>query len=349
MSVDNSSDFIKLSNELRELKAKLEEKKHQLNDIELFKVAERLEPIVGFLIKPRRILKCGHSKVLDMDWCVADRRRMITTSQDGKLIIWDVFTSTKEHIISTPTTWVMACAYSPSGSMVACGGLDNKVTCYEVETNQENNRKKHVIATHGQYISCCKFFHSDHQFITASGDSTAKLWDVETGQSIQVFDGHSADIMDIDITSSELGNVFATGSSDRTALIWDIRSGNYVHICEGHKSDVNCVKFHPTGDGLMTGSDDAACRLFDLRADRLMGIYTKESIIFPCNDIDFSTSGRLLFAGYGDYCINVWDVLKGLRVAILYGHENKISAVNVSPDGTCVASGSWDSTIRVWA
>ena len=40
----------------------------------------------------------------------------------------DAFTTNKEHALTLPTTWVMGCAYSPSGTAVACGGLDNKVT-----------------------------------------------------------------------------------------------------------------------------------------------------------------------------------------------------------------------------
>ena len=39
----------------------------------------------------------------------------------------DAFTTNKEHALTLPTTWVMGCAYSPSGTAVACGGLDNKV------------------------------------------------------------------------------------------------------------------------------------------------------------------------------------------------------------------------------
>uniref|UniRef100_A0A452V0P2 G protein subunit beta 5 n=1 Tax=Ursus maritimus TaxID=29073 RepID=A0A452V0P2_URSMA len=58
---------------------------------------------------------------------------------------------------------------------------------------------------------------------------------------------------------------------------------------------------------------------------------------------------RLLFAGYNDYTINVWDVLKGSRVSILFGHENRVSTLRVSPDGTAFCSGSWDHTLRVWA
>lgn len=58
-------------------------------------------------------------------------------------------------------------------------------------------------------------------------------------------------------------------------------------------------------------------------------------------------TGRLLFAGYNDYTINVWDVLKGTRVSILFGHESRVSRVRVSPDGTALCSASWDNTLRV--
>lgn len=57
--------------------------------------------------------------------------------------------------------------------------------------------------------------------------------------------------------------------------------------------------------------------------------------------------GRLLFAGYNDYTVNVWDTLKCVRVCLLYGHENRVSCLQVSPDGTALSTGSWDTTLRV--
>lgn len=77
-------------------------------------------------------------------------------------------------------------------------------------------------------------------------------------------------------------------------LIWDMRSGQCVQSFEGHLSDVNSVKFHPSGDCVATGSDDSTCRLFDLRADKEVAVYSKESIIFGANSVDFSVSGRFL-------------------------------------------------------
>lgn len=131
------------------------------------------------------------------------------------------------------------------------------------------------------------------------------------------------------------------------AFIWDMRTSHVVQSFEGHQSDINSVKFHPSGDAISTGSDDSTCRLFDLRADKEVAVYSKESIIFGVNSVDFSVSGRLLFAGYNDYTVNVWDTLKSQRVCLLYGHENKVSCLQVSPDGTALSTGSWDFTLRV--
>ena len=36
----------------------------------------------------------------------------------------------------------------------------------------------------------------------------------------------------------------------------------------GHESDINAVTFFPNGYAFATGSDDATCRLFDIRADQ---------------------------------------------------------------------------------
>lgn len=41
--------------------------------------------------------------------------------QDGKVIVWDAFTTNKEHAVTLATTWVMACAFAPGADMIACG------------------------------------------------------------------------------------------------------------------------------------------------------------------------------------------------------------------------------------
>ena len=51
-------------------------------------------------------------------------------------------------------------------------------------------------------------------------------------------------------------------------------------------------------------------RLFDLRADREVSCYEKEAILFGVNAVDFSVSGRIIFAGKGDSFINYGSLNK---------------------------------------
>ena len=115
-----------LQKEIEQLKKRIIEERNKLCDRTVGQVAESIEPIQGLNIKVRRSLKGHNAKVLCLDWSL-DKRHLVSSSQDGKLIVWDAFTTNKEHAVTMPTTWVMACAYGPSGSIVACGGLDNKV------------------------------------------------------------------------------------------------------------------------------------------------------------------------------------------------------------------------------
>jgi hypothetical protein len=105
-------------------------------------------------------------------------------------------------------------------------------------------------------------------------------------------------------------------------------------------------RFFPNGDAFATGSDDASCKLFDLRADRELNTYAHDNILCGITSVAFSTSGRVLFAGYDDYNCNVWDTLKGERIGVLSGHDNRISCLGVSGDGIALCTGSWDSLLK---
>ncbi|KAL7072750.1 hypothetical protein ACQ4LE_007765 [Meloidogyne hapla] len=337
-----------LVREAEDLRQKLDQERQKLNDVPIQTAAAKLAKLELGGMRCRRVLRGHASKVLCMDWA-QDKRHIVSSSQDGKVIVWDGFTTNKEHAVTMPTTWVMACAFAPSMQMIACGGLDNKCSVIPLNFDEDIIQKKRSVATHTSYMSCCTFIRSDNLLLTGSGDSTCAMWDVESGQMIQNFHGHLGDVFAVDISKSDMGNIFISGGADKHALVWDIRSGQCVQSFDGHEEDINTIRFHPNGDAFATGSDDASCRLYDIRADRQVAVYQKESIFFPVNGVDFSVSGRLLFAGYGDYRISVWDTLKCLRAHVMYGHENRISCLRTSPDGTAVCTASWDSFLKIWA
>lgn len=202
------------------------------------------------------------------------------------------------------------------------------------------------LSAHSGYLSCCRFI-NDRQIVTSSGDMTCMLWDVEAGSRVMEFNDHTGDVMSLALGPSQ--NVFVSGACDATAKLWDIRTGKAIQTFVGHESDINAVTFFPNGDAFATGSDDASCRLFDIRADRELNSFTHDNILCGITSVAFSISGRILFGGYDDWTCNVWDTLKGERVGVLTGHENRVSCLGVSSDGMALCTGSWDSTLRVWA
>ena len=75
------------------------------------------------------------------------------------------------HAIPLRSSWVMTCSYAPSGSYVACGGLDNICSIYSLKTREGSVRVSRELPGHTGYLSCCRFL-DDNQIVTSSGDMT---------------------------------------------------------------------------------------------------------------------------------------------------------------------------------
>jgi len=311
-------------------------------------VAERSVKSPGAMPRCRRILKGHFGKVYAMHWA-GDSTQLVSASQDGKLIIWNGYTTNKVQAIPLRSSWVMTCAFEPSEArLVACGGLDNLCSIYQLGQPQVMRATKEL-AAHDGYLSCCRFI-DEHSIITSSGDSTCIYWDVDRGEAKMNFNDHGGDVMSVSINPQD-PNVFVSGSCDSTAKVWDVRTGRCTHTFPGHESDINSVAFFPSGTAFGTGSDDSSCRLFDLRCYAELNQFGNDKILCGITSVAFSRSGRLMFAGYDDYNCYVWDTLcsTGAHVWQLQGHENRVSCLGVNATGQALCTGSWDTLLKIWA
>lgn len=329
------------------LQEQIQKNREATNDTTLKAEAGKanLPNATNLAIKQRKHLKGHLAKIYACSWA-QDSKHIVSASQDGKLIVWNALTTYKVHAIPLRSHWVMTCCYDLEGNFVACGGLDNICSVYNLKSREQPIRVSRELAAHTGYISCCKFV-SDRHILTSSGDMTCIMWDMEMGTAIQKFTDHTGDVMSVSISPDK--NTFVSGACDAHAKLWDTRTSQCVQTFTGHDSDINSVQFFPNGLSFGTGSDDATCRLFDIRADRELIQYSDEGINCGVTSIDFSKSGRFLFAGYDDKKLVLWDTLKGTQVKVIEGHENRISCLQVSPDGNALCTGSWDHTLKIWA
>lgn len=377
-----------LKKQLNELQGKVEEMRNSKNidlDTQIGDFAGSVPKLEAKKeqCKLRRNLKGHFGKVYALHWGVEDAENkespfIITASQDGKLIIWNGLTTNKVHAIPLRSSWVMTCAFEPSkGRMVACGGLDNLCSVYKLT---KGNMMPHAteLAHHDGYLSCCRFV-DESQIVTASGDSTCLLWDVEKRQNIVEYSDHSGDVMSVSICPTDRENIFVSGSCDTTAKIWDkrvtenVKDGKCSAVMSfgsdtldedhAHESDINSVAFLPNGKSFVSGSDDSTMRLFDIRACAQLAKYYELRILCGITSVAASKTGRLVFAGYDDHTCHAWDTLRCAQTVSIAerkpytlgahggsdAHINRVSCVGVNATGQAVATGSWDTHIKVWA
>jgi guanine nucleotide-binding protein G(I)/G(S)/G(T) subunit beta-1 len=158
--------------EAEAMKEKIRAHREEMNDTTLKQFTKDLPPLPrNEKLKPRRTLKGHLAKIYAMHWA-EDKTHLVSASQDGKLLVWDGLTTNKVHAIPLRSSWVMTCAYSPSGGFVACGGLDNICSVYNLRSREVPIRVCRELNSHTGYLSCCRFL-NDRQIVTSSGDMTS--------------------------------------------------------------------------------------------------------------------------------------------------------------------------------
>ncbi|XP_015108755.1 guanine nucleotide-binding protein subunit beta-2 [Diachasma alloeum] len=335
-----------LKKELDDLIKKCQEDQKKQQDTTLEEACSSVADAPKVKLSTKKLLK-GHINKVNSVHYSGDSRHCVTGSLDGKLIIWDSWTGNKVQVIPLRSAWVMSVAFSPSGNFVACGGMDNMCTVYDVNNRDSTGSAKIVRELLGYegFLSSCRFL-DDKTLITGSGDMKICMWDLESGKKNVDFPAHAGDVVSISLNPD--GQTYVTGSVDKTCKLWDFREERAKQTFFGHEADVNSVCCHPSGQGFVTASEDKTARIWDLRSDQQLATFKPPSSNPGFTSCGLSLSGRFIFCGSDDNSIHIWDTLKVQHNGTMNGHENRVTSLNVAPNGMAVASCSWDNFVRIW-
>ena len=109
-------------------------------------------------------------------------------------------------------------------------------------------------------------------------------------------------------------------------------------------------------NSIAVGYEDFSIKLWDLRAMGKVGKFLdKTSTSFDSvKSMQFSKSGRFLFAAHNTNCIKVWDLLSEQKVGqIMSPHEKDdakvtMRSISLSDDGGTLLSSGKDGRILKW-
>ncbi|HEY9620820.1 MAG TPA: AAA-like domain-containing protein [Crinalium sp.] len=277
----------------------------------------------------------GHEGVVNSASFSSDGRRIVTTSDDKTVRIWDA-SGQPLVVLQGHQDVINRAEFSPDGQSIASASNDGTVILW----NLAGQPLKRFTPQSG-VIWDVHFSPDGQRIITASQDGTAQIWDVRSGQKLIVLQGHQGNIWSANFSAD--GQRIVTASEDKTARIWDA-SGRLLMALRGHENEVLNASFNAQGDRIVTASSDQTARLWDLSGQTLAQLGTHEGAV---NSASFSPDGQHIVTASYDTTVRLWD-LKGRQLLELNGHGDSVNSASFSPDGNSIVTASWDGTVRLW-
>jgi len=137
---------------------------------------------------------------------------------------------------------------------------------------------------------------------------------------------------------------FSHWSAVRT-IAADAQARGFAIVLRGHAQTVDDVVFAPDGRHLITTSDDATIRLWDMKSGgvRVLTGHTDEvwRLTFSPDGRSFATAGK-------DRTARIWNLDTG-ESRVLAGHPGPVDTVAYTPDGQhLVVTNRGDALVRIW-
>lgn len=222
---------------------------------------------------------------------------------------------------------------------------------------------------------------------TASGDFSAKVWDAVTGSERHTFQ-HKHIVRTIDWMPGS--QHIATAGKEQLIRIFDLqRPEAEPLVLPGHEKLVRVLLCtdEPSGQQLITGSDDKSLRTWDVRTlsetrrldfdgpvtslevshdgsvltvaagsevifleRRSLRVLKKHAlpVIEGVNSAALSPCGSMFVAGGANFWVYLHDFESGKELQCSKGHHGPVYCVRFAPSGECYTSGGDDGTIRTW-
>jgi WD40 repeat protein len=286
----------------------------------------------------------GHSSWVTGVVFSPDQRRLVSGSWDHKLKFWDVSTGQELGSASGEVDRVQAITLSPNGRWLAAESDSNSVMLFNASTGQAVRTlrgRKNSSPFSSNWVYSIAFSPDSRWLASAVDNKTVRLWDVQTGRAMRDYSGSSRSV--IYIAFSPDGRLLASGMDDKKIGIWDTGSGRVTQILN-NRSSVYAVAFSPDGRWLASAGGDNKVKLWELTTGRQ--VHSLAGHRARVTTLGFSPDSRWLASGSWDKTIKLWDVGSGREVDTLSGNTHDI--YTIAFDGTRLASGSEDGTIRIW-
>lgn len=215
-------------------------------------------------------------------------------------------------ILEGHTCEVCACAWSPTGSLLASASGDSTARIWTIPDGV--GRSSSQIGP----LNVLVLKHVKGRAMEKSKDVTSVDWNGE-------------------------GTLLATGCYDGQARIWS-NNGELRSALSKHKGPIFSLKWNKKGDYLLTGSCDKTAIVWDVKAEEWKQQFEFHS--GPTLDVDWRNNVSFATSST-DNMIYVCKIGENRPIKTFSGHQGEVNCVKWDPTGSLLASCSDDMTAKV--
>jgi WD40 repeat protein len=258
--------------------------------------------------------------------------------------IWRVRTRMELGFSQMPGGFISRATTLPGGRLIAAGPHYDAVRIWELPSNQ-------VVGTLTGETGTSEWFSPwfgvdlspDGQWLVCNGIDGVRLWDVTSGRELRTLypGGFGGPV----VFSQGARRLVAAACGDQL-IAWEAHTGKELFHKKRPRKNATVLTFSPDEQTLAVG-----CRWADhvqlYNCSTGQERFSLGTNIKGLEALAWSPDGKLLATG-GQARLYLWDVAAGKVARTFMGFDATVNAAAFHPDGTTLAWGNRDGTVRVW-